>query len=67
MDHFCINCASLTTLTVHGHCSRCGSNAVDIAVRPPITALGLTSAFEDEFEIDMYDEEVEWRMLHGIE
>lgn len=32
---WCANCTSIVNLTLHGVCSICGSNAVDVAVHGP--------------------------------
>jgi hypothetical protein len=32
---FCANCTSIMQIDLHGRCSVCFSEAVDIAVRPP--------------------------------
>jgi hypothetical protein len=41
----CINCSSVIELDRHGRCEVCGSDSVDVAVRPAVSALGLASAY----------------------
>ena len=43
--YFCVNCNSVMNLDKHGRCSRCSSDAVDVAVRPAVSAQGLASAY----------------------
>ncbi len=47
---FCANCESLMNLDRHLRCSVCGSDAVDIALRPSPTVEGLCSAYIGEPE-----------------
>jgi hypothetical protein len=60
MDYFCANCHGKTTLDVHGRCFRCQSVAVDIDIRPCVTAEGLASAYM--IEVDTYDFMIEQEM-----
>lgn len=39
--YYCANCESIMQLDRHLRCSRCGSDAIDIAVRPALTAEAL--------------------------
>lgn len=52
---WCQNCTAVRDLDKHARCSCCGSDAVDIAVRPPVTLHGLGSAYiaVDELERTM--------------
>lgn len=51
-EWFCADCRDTTDLNRHGYCSRCGSDAVDIAVRPRITTEGMISAFLTTEELE---------------
>lgn len=42
---YCLNCSAVTNLDKHGRCPCCGSDAVDIAVRPCVTPEGLASVY----------------------
>jgi len=55
---YCVNCHAVINLDKHGRCEVCGSDAVDVAVRPMVTPLGLASAYLtlDELEKMMTDE-----------
>lgn len=59
MTHFCANCEALREMDVHGRCENCGSGALDIPVRPCVTAEGLASAYHievtDEIERGLLD------------
>lgn len=33
---FCLDCRQCVDLDTHGRCSHCGSDAVDVAVRPRV-------------------------------
>jgi DNA-directed RNA polymerase subunit RPC12/RpoP len=63
MDYFCMNCYAKTTLDTHGRCFRCGSEATDIAVRPPATYEGISSAYG--LDIDSFDEMIEQEIIRG--
>jgi hypothetical protein len=43
---FCLNCTSVINLDIHGRCPTCGSDAVDIAVRPRVTTDALNATYE---------------------
>jgi len=51
-DWYCANCDHIGTLNRHLRCGHCGSDAVDLAVRPMATVLGIASAFLTEAERD---------------
>lgn len=42
---WCLDCFSIIALDIHGRCEVCGSDAVDIAVRPPVTVKALEAMF----------------------
>jgi hypothetical protein len=63
MDYFCANCYALCTIDVHGKCHRCGSEAVDIDVRPMATYEGISSAYG--LDIDSFDEMIEQEIIRG--
>lgn len=58
-DYFCANCQAAVDIDQHGRCEHCGSDSIDIAVRPCVTVEGLASAFPEALLIDLevYDEE----------
>ena len=43
----CMDCMAYVELDRHGRCSRCGSDSVDIAVRPEGTVFGVAGGFLD--------------------
>jgi hypothetical protein len=47
---FCINCNSCINLDKHGRCPTCGSDAVDIAVRPIVTPESLLNTYIEDLE-----------------
>ena len=49
---FCLNCEAVMNLDKHLRCSVCGSDAVDLAVRPTATIFGIASAFLDVKELE---------------
>ena len=56
---WCCNCELVVSLDVHARCSQCGSDAVDITVRPPVSAQGLASAYLTVDDLE--------RMMEGSE
>ena len=49
---WCANCEQPRALDTHLRCDSCGSDAVDILVRPPVTTLGLVAAYVSPSEMD---------------
>jgi hypothetical protein len=42
---FCCDCRTVRELDRHGRCSCCGSDAIDIAVRPAMTIEGIATTY----------------------
>lgn len=63
LDFWCMDCMAVRVLDRHGRCECCGSGAVDIAVRPALTLLGMVSAFLTPAEIEMERERGEWVLI----
>ena len=51
-DWWCMDCNTTVDLNRWGFCSRCGSDSVDVAVRPVVTTEGLISAFLTSEELE---------------
>lgn len=47
---FCANCEATVELNRHGYCERCGSDALDVAVRPCVTAESLATTYLSSIE-----------------
>ena len=62
-DWFCANGCGLTEIDCSGRCIHCGSDSIDIALRPPATAEGIASAYH--VELDPYDLWVDTELLNG--
>jgi hypothetical protein len=50
--YWCMDCNQVRELDIHLRCSCCGSDAIDIAIRPEVTTLGLVAAFILPEEMD---------------
>ena len=56
-EWWCMDCAAAVELSKAGYCARCGSDALDIAVRPAVTPEALAATY---FTIEELEEL--WRM-----
>lgn len=56
-DHWCADCEAVRELDHHGRCAVCGSDALDVAVRPAVTPEALAATY---FTIDELEEL--WRL-----
>jgi Zn finger protein HypA/HybF involved in hydrogenase expression len=50
--YYCLNCEAVMNLDKHLRCSVCGSDSVDLAVRPAATIHGIATAFLTTEELE---------------
>lgn len=50
MKYFCANCEAIMDLDIHLRCSSCGSDSVDLAVRPSVTPEALAATYLNDLE-----------------
>jgi hypothetical protein len=65
-EFYCCNCRQATTLTVHGYCAKCGSDAIapGFSLRPSQPVDWISAAIEDAARMKKAQAHEDFRKLY---